>query len=134
MVNQSLYLFISACVTGGVLTQSITHVILIQARLCTELLTGVGDLSLWQRCISGWVMAWFLSRFAFIVCQSSSFCTPGQPCSWPYCFDCSCFQPHSKSSCFVDTWVSGLGHDTERMIFLPFPRILPWVWVKLSLE
>lgn len=46
MTNKSLYLFISACVTGGVLTQSITHVILIQAGPCTELLTEVGDLSL----------------------------------------------------------------------------------------
>lgn len=58
--------FISACATGGRLTQSIAHVILIQVGLCTELFTGVGNLFLWQRCISGWIMA--CPCLGFILC------------------------------------------------------------------
>lgn len=110
---------------GGGLTLSVTQGILIQVGLCTELRTGVGDLYFWQRCISGWIMTRFPSRFYSLLLlfvrlppvalQDS--CVAG-PATSPVPF----FNHTGKSWWFVDGWASGLEHEAETCGISPFPQ------------
>lgn len=116
---------ISACVRGGGLTQSITHVIPIQAGLCIELLTEVGDSYFWQRCVLGWIMAWFQPRFysLLLLCvrlvpfalQDS--CVAGPATSPVLSFDST-----GKNWWFFVGWAFGLWHEAERNGISPFSQ------------
>lgn len=114
-----------ACAAGGGLTLSITHGILIQVGLCTELRTGVGDLYFWQRYVSGWIMTWFPSRFysllllfvrLFPVALQDS-CVAA-PATLPVPF----FNHTGKNWWFADGWASGLGHEAETYGISPFSQ------------
>lgn len=114
-----------ACAAGGGLTLSITHGILIQVGLCTELRTGVGDLYFWQRYVSEWIMTWFPSRFysllllfvrLFPVALQDS-CVAA-PATLPVPF----FNHTGKNWWFADGWASGLGHEAETYGISPFSQ------------
>lgn len=115
----------NACATGRGLTQSVTHMILIQVGLCTERLMGVGDSHFWQRCILGWIMAWFPPWFysLLLLCiRLFPFALQDSRVAGPATLPVTFFNHTGKSWCFVDGWASCLGHEAERNGISPFSQ------------
>lgn len=108
---------ISACATGGGLTQSITHVISIQVGLCIELLTEVGDSYFWQRYILGWIMAWFQPRFyslPLLCVRLVPFALQDSRVAGLATLPVLSFNLAGKNWWVFDGWAFSLWHEAER--------------------